>query len=53
MSDVITVGLDPARHVFQVQGADASGRAVLRQRLRRGVLEFPGRLPSCTVAMEA
>ena len=54
MSGIITVGLDLAKNVFQVHGADASGKAVLRQKLRRGqVLEFLGRLPSCTVAMEA
>jgi len=29
------IGLDTAKHVFQVHGADASGRAVLKKRLRR------------------
>lgn len=54
MSDIITVGLDLAMNVFQVYGADASGRAVLRKRLRRAqVLEFFSQLPSCVVAMEA
>ena len=37
-----------------MHGADASGRAVLRRKLRRAqVLEFFGRLGPCTVAMEA
>ncbi len=54
MSEIITVGLDLAKNVFQVHGTDAAGRAVLRRTLRRGqVLEFLGGLPSCTVAMEA
>ena len=54
MSEIITVGLDLAKNVFQAHGADASGRAVLRKKLRRDqVLEFFGQLPSCTVAMEA
>lgn len=54
MSKIITIGLDLAKNVFQLHGADASGRAVLRRKLRRGqVLEFLGGLPSCTVAMEA
>ena len=54
MSEVITVGLDLAKNVFQVHGADGSGGAVLRRKLRRAqVLEFFARLPSCTVAMEA
>jgi transposase len=41
MSEIITVGLDLAKNVFQVHGADASGRAVLRKKLRRDqVLAF-------------
>ena len=35
MSDIITVGLDLAKNVFQVHGADGAGRAVLRKKLRR------------------
>ena len=31
MSEIITVGLDLAKNVFQVQGADGTGRAVLRK----------------------
>ena len=54
MSEIITVGLDLAKNVFQAHGADASGQAVLRKKLRRDqVLEFFARLPSCVVAMEA
>ena len=54
MSEIITVGLDLAKNVFQVHGADASGQAVLRKKLRRGqVLEFFSWLPLCIVAMEA
>ena len=30
MSEVSVIGLDLAKHVFQVHGADASGRAVIR-----------------------
>ena len=37
MSEIITVGLDLAKNVFQVHGADAAGGAVLRKKLRRGV----------------
>jgi transposase len=36
MSEITTIGLDLARHVFQVHGIDAQGRTVLRKRLRRG-----------------
>jgi transposase len=54
MSDIITVGLDLAKNVFQAHGADASGRAVLRKKLRRDqVLAFFGQLAPCVVAMEA
>ena len=41
MSEVTTVGLDLAKNVFQVHGDDASGRVVLRKKLRRDqVLAF-------------
>ena len=54
MSEASMIGLDLAKHVFQVHGADALGRPVLRKRLRRGqVLEFFSRQPRCIVAMEA
>ena len=54
MSEIITVGLDLAKNVFQAHGADASGRAVLRKKLRRDqVLAFFGQLSPCIVAMEA
>ena len=54
MSEVSVIGVDLAKHVFQVHGADASGRVVIRKQLRRGqVLEFFGRQPACVVAMEA
>ncbi len=54
MSGIITVGLDLAKNVFQLHGADASGRAVLHRTLRRGqVLEFLAGGLSCTVAVEA
>ena len=48
MSEITTIGLDLAKHVFQLHGADASGRAVLRKKLRRDqVLAFFSQLPSC------
>ena len=54
MSEITMVGLDLAKNVFQVHGADGTGRAVLRKKLRRAqVLEFFGQLPACVVAMEA
>jgi transposase len=54
MSEITTIGLDLAKHVFQVHGIDAQGTTVLRKRLRRGqVLAFFGRLPPCLVGLEA
>ena len=54
MNEVSTIGLDLAKNVFQVHGADASGRVVIRKQLRRGqVLAFFSLQPPCVVAMEA
>jgi hypothetical protein len=33
--EVTTIGLDLAKHVFQVHGVDAEGATVLRKQLRR------------------
>jgi transposase len=54
MNEITTIGLDLAKHVFQVHGIDASGAPVLRKRLRRSeVLTFFARLPSCLIGLEA
>jgi transposase len=54
MGEVSTIGMDLAKSVFQLHGADASGAVVFRKKLRRGqVLSFLAAQPSCTVAMEA
>jgi transposase len=54
MIEVTTVGLDLAKRVFQVHGADVKGRPVLQKKLRReDVLSFFARLPPCLVGMEA
>lgn len=54
MGKVSTVGIDLAKSVFQVHGADASGAVMIRKKLRRyDVLAFFSTLPPCTVAMEA
>lgn len=52
--EATTIGLDIAKHVFQVHGADAEGKAVLRKKLRRfEVIAFFGCLAPCLVGMEA
>jgi len=54
MNEVITIGLDLAKNVFQVHGVDAEGAVVIRRQLRRGqVLPFFKKLPSCLVGIEA
>ena len=40
MSEITTIGLDLAKHVFQVHGIDAEGTTVLGKRLRRGQCNF-------------
>ena len=54
MTEVTTIGLDLAKRVFQVHGADAQGRPVLRKKLRRAkLMPFFADLPPCLVGMEA
>ena len=54
MQQVTTVGLDLAKNLFQVHGADAQGRPVLKRRLaREKVREFFADLPPCLVGLEA
>src|SRR5258708_3293835 len=54
MNEIRTIGLDLAKNVFQVHGADATGTTVLRKRLRRGqVLAFFASVPRCLIGMEA
>jgi transposase len=51
---VTTMGLDIAKHWFQVHGVDASGQVVVRRKLRRSeVLVFFQSLPPCLIGMEA
>ena len=54
MKHVTTIGLDLAKQIFQVHGADADGAPVFNRRLRRGdVLRFFERQPPCLVGIEA
>lgn len=54
MGEVITIGLDTAKSVFEVHGRDASGAVVLRRRLKRAqVEEFFAGLPKAVVGLEA
>jgi transposase len=54
MTQITTVGLDLAKSVFQVHGADKHGRPVVRKKLRRRqVLGFFAKLPPCLIGLEA
>ena len=50
----ITIGLDIAKHVFQLHGVDTAGQVVIRKKLRRSeLLKFFESLTPCLVGMEA
>jgi transposase len=54
MAEIVTIGLDIAKSVFQVHGIDAAGQVVVRRRLRRShVLRFFAGLAPCIVGIEA
>jgi transposase len=49
-----TIGLDIAKQVFQVHGADKSGKVVFRRKPRRSeIARFFAELESCLVGIEA
>jgi transposase len=51
---IATIGLDLAKHAFQVHGIDAEGNVVVRRALRRKeVLLFFGKIDPCLVGIEA
>lgn len=52
--DISVIGLDIAKHVFQLHGVDSRGKAQLRKKLRRGeVLRYFSTVPCCTIVLEA
>ena len=52
--EVTTIGIDLAKHVFQVHAVDATGKVTVRKALRRAqVLPFFTKLSPCLVGMEA
>src|SRR5262249_13740817 len=54
MGEVITVGLDIAKSVFEVDGVDEAGAMVLGKRISRAkILEFFAGLRPCLVGIEA
>ena len=54
MNQIIRIGMDTSKHIFQLHGVDAAEQVVLRRKLRRHqVLEFFARLPRTVIGMEA
>jgi len=51
---IIRIGLDTAKHVFQVHGVDENEQTVVRRQLRRGEMEkFFGKLAPTRIGLEA
>ena len=54
MEEIVTIGIDLAKHVFQLHGSAADGTALFRRRLRREkLLDFLASQPPSVVALEA
>jgi transposase len=51
---ITTIGLDLAKHWFQIHGVDGNGDVIVRRRLwRSGVVAYFRSLEPCLVGMEA
>ena len=51
---ITTIGIDLAKNVFQIHGADARGKAVLKKALKREQMAaFFTNLPPCLIGREA
>ena len=54
MDQIIRIGMDRSKHVFQLRGVNAAEEPVLRKKLRRqDLIAFFGKLPPTVVALEA
>jgi len=54
MKDITVIGIDIAKNVIQIHGADSKGKVLLKKRLSRAkFLPFMANIPSCLVGMEA
>jgi transposase len=51
---IVRIGLDLAKYIFEVHGVDAHGKVVLRKTLRRNAVpSLFANLPPCLIGMEA
>ena len=54
MKNITVIGIDIAKNVFQIHGADSQGKRILKKRIsREGFLQFMMQLPACLIGMEA
>jgi transposase len=54
LTRVTRVGLDLAKHVFQIHAVDAAGAAIDKRQVRRAkLLDYFAALPPCIIGMEA
>ena len=54
MNEITTIGLDLAKHVFQVHGVNTTGKTMLHRTLKRSqVRRFFAQCPPCLVGIEA
>jgi len=54
VSEIIRIGMDTSKYIFQLHGVDASERVVLRKRLaRKAMFAFFGTLPPTLIVIEA
>ena len=54
MDQIIRIGMDTSKHIFQLHGVDAAEQPVLRKQLRRKeVVAFFAKLPPTVIGMEA
>jgi transposase len=54
VSQIIRIGMDTSKHIFQLHGVNASEEVVLRKRLsRKAMLEFFAKLPPTVIVIEA
>lgn len=54
MDQIIRIGMDTSKHLFQLHGVNAMEQPVLRKKLRRKeMIEFFAKLPATVIAIEA
>jgi transposase len=54
VGEVIRIGMDTSKYIFQLHGVDACEQVVVRKRLgRKAMLAFFAKLPATVVVIEA